>query len=324
MPGAKQPSGHSLPLPHESGPQQHGQSTAGEPVPPLPATNRNLNYLQELARSSTALLPPSAATASLPLPKKAAKKKKGIKAQSSNASLAACINSLSGAVPHGPSALSAWPSPASYSAAGLASFSTAGLTAPAASFSAAGLTASIPLSAFGSSAVRVAQGPGMAGGVKHTGPSLGSLNSFTPEVPGSASASTAPGPVNAALELSLLLTTLQSLANLPDEDDTIASSSHLAQAQLRDWLAQLQQHASMPANEPVRRCSWIPSYLFVALTVNVKLCKVVQVMSSMSIVGQVVLPCEGCTPVRILACSVHATYHVLSDYASSARCHALT
>ncbi|KAL0054870.1 hypothetical protein WJX82_003576 [Trebouxia sp. C0006] len=97
-------------------------------------------------------------------------------------------------------------------------------------------------------------GPGMAGGVKHTGLSLGSLNSFTPELPGSASASTAPGPVNAALELSLLLTTLQSLANLPEEGsqphNTIASSSHLAQAQLRDWLAQLQQHAAMPANEP--------------------------------------------------------------------------
>lgn len=264
MPAAK----HTLPLPHESGPQQHGQPTAVEPVPPLPATNRNLSYLEELARSSTALLPPSAATAPLPLPKKAAKKKKGVKAESSNASLAACINSLSGATPHGPSALSAWPSPASYSAAGMASFSTAGLTAPAASFSAAGLTASIPLSAFGSSAVRVAQGPGMAGGFKPTGLSLGSLNSFTPEMSASASASTAPGPVNAALELSLLLTTLQSLANLPDEGsqphNTIASSSHLAQAQLRDWLAQLHQHASMPANEPVRRCSW-PTSLFYLL-----------------------------------------------------------
>lgn len=266
MPGAK----HSFPLPHEPGPQQHGQPTAVEPVPPLPAINRNLNYLEELARSSTALLPPSAATASSPLPKKAAKKK-GMKAESSNASLAACINSLSGAVPHGPSALSAWPSPASYSsAAGLASFSNAGLTAPA-SFSAAGLTASIPLSAFGSSAVRVAQGPSMAAGAKNTGLSLGSLNSFTPELPGSASASTAPGPVNAALELSLLLTTLQSLANLPDEGsqprNAIASSSHLAQAQLRDWLAQLQQHASMPANEPVWRCTWSSSFLpFVPLT----------------------------------------------------------
>ncbi|DBA74251.1 TPA: hypothetical protein ACH3X1_011038 [Trebouxia sp. C0004] len=253
MPGDK----HNFPLPHECGPQHHGQPTAVEPVPPLPATDRKWSYLEELARSSTALPPPSAATASLPLPKKAAKKKKGMKAESSNASLAACINSLSGAVPHSPSALPPWPSPAFYSAAGLASFSTAGLTAPA-SFSAAGLTASMPLSAFGSSAVRVAQGPGMAGGVKHTGLSLGSLNSFTPELPDSASASIAPGPVNAALELSLLLTTLQSLANLDEGNqphNTIASSSHLAQAQLRDWLAQLQQHGSMPANELVRRRS---------------------------------------------------------------------
>ena len=58
----------------------------------------------------------------------------------------------------------------------------------------------------------------------------------------------------------------------------------------------------------------------------VKLCKSCQ---RVSVLGQIVLRCEGCTPVLILACSVfaagvmHATYHVLFDYTSSARCHAI-
>ncbi len=247
-----QPSSYSKPLAQGVRPKQHGWSTAVETVPQL----HSAAVIEELAvGSSPSLFPPLIAPSVLPLPKKTAKKRKSsLKPDMSAASLAASIDNLHGASLHDPSSFSTRISSGSFSAAGLktpsGSFSAAGLTAPAGSVSAAGHTASIPLAAFGNSAVRVAQGPGMAGGIKHTPPSLGSLSSFTPDL-----AASAPGPVNAALELSLLLTTLQSLANLPEGDgqphNTIASSSHLAQAQLRDWLAQLQQHATTVSNEPV-------------------------------------------------------------------------
>lgn len=252
--GAAQASSHSLPLSQEAKPHQYGWATAVESAPQLLAAGSSPTALEAVTRSSVSLFPPSAVTASVPLPKKAVKKKKaGVKAESSNASLAACIESLNGARPHGPSSR---PQSASFSSSLPASFSAAGLPAEATAFSAAGLTASIPLPAFGSSSVRVARGPGMAGGIKHSALSLGSLNSFAPDLPASTSGvTTAPGAVNAALELSLLLTTLQSLANLPEEEgqlhNTIASGSRQAQAQLRDWLAQLQQHAALAASEPV-------------------------------------------------------------------------
>ena len=65
------------------------------------------------------------------------------------------------------------------------------------------------------------------------------------------------GPAHAALELSLLLTTLQSLAGSPNQAEganapqtTLATNCQAAMVQLRDWLSQL-QHQALPTVEPV-------------------------------------------------------------------------
>ena len=65
------------------------------------------------------------------------------------------------------------------------------------------------------------------------------------------------GPAHAALELSLLLTTLQSLAGGPNQAEgsnapqtTLATNCQAAMVQLRDWLSQL-QHQALPTVEPV-------------------------------------------------------------------------
>lgn len=65
------------------------------------------------------------------------------------------------------------------------------------------------------------------------------------------------GPAHAALELSLLLTTLQSLAGSPNQAEganapqtTLATNCQAAMVQLRDWLSQL-QHQALPIVEPV-------------------------------------------------------------------------
>ena len=92
-----------------------------------------------------------------------------------------------------------------------------------------------------------------AQGTPRTGLAFGNLaTSFGSGPAAASSAAAAPGPFGGAgLELSLLLTTLQSLAQLPEEQgqpiNLIASSSQVAEAQLREWLRQLQQHvASAP------------------------------------------------------------------------------
>lgn len=67
----------------------------------------------------------------------------------------------------------------------------------------------------------------------------------------------ASGPAHAALELSLLLTTLQSLSVTPSQAEgghapqsTLSTNCHAAMLQLRDWLNQL-QHQALPLPEPV-------------------------------------------------------------------------
>ena len=90
-------------------------------------------------------------------------------------------------------------------------------------------------------------------GTPRTSPAFGNLaTSFCSGPAAASSGAGASGPSSgAALELSVLLTTLQSLAQLPKEKgqliNLIASSSQVAEAQLREWLRQLQQHA---ANAP--------------------------------------------------------------------------
>lgn len=67
-------------------------------------------------------------------------------------------------------------------------------------------------------------------------------------------------PAQAALELTLLLTTLQSLAAGSSQTDasqgsltTLATNCHGAMAQLREWLSQLQRQV-LPSPEPVSPC----------------------------------------------------------------------
>ena len=209
--------------------------TAGDAVPQL----RPPAALQQAGAAGSGFnLPPSgiASSFSLPLPRKATKKRKS-RPESSNASLEAAINSLRSdpsagpsGVPHIPLALpSSFPS----------------------------MTANISAAAFGSSATRVAQGPGvtldwtegLAGGLPRPSPA------FVPHLVASPPGAAASGSGSAALELSLLLTTLQSLANLPEEAgqgrNAIAASSQAAQGQLREWLAQLQQHAINMSSDTV-------------------------------------------------------------------------
>ena len=180
--------------------------------------------------SNAPKLPHFATASSLPLPKKASKKR--TRAESSNASLEAAINSLRSDISPAPSTFSDSPM-----------------------FPPPPFTASMPVAAFGTSAARLALLAGGVGGVggggaPRPGPVFGNPTSFAPGTSAarSSGASAAGPPGNAALELSLLLTTLQSLAHLPEEQgqpiNIIASSSQAAEAQLRDWLRQLQQHAS--------------------------------------------------------------------------------
>ena len=74
----------------------------------------------------------------------------------------------------------------------------------------------------------------------------------------------AAGPGHAALELSLLLTTLQSLSVTPSQAEgghapqsTLSTNCHAAMLQLRDWLNQL-QHQAVPLPEPVSFLCTLP------------------------------------------------------------------
>ena len=222
--------------------QPLAMATAAGAVPQL----QSLSALDQASAGGAQLPAFPGANSSLPLPKKASRKRKtSTRPESSNASLEAAINSLRSDFTSGPSALPHGPT------APAGSFSAAGIAAniPAA----AGFTANIPAAAFGRSAFGLAQGSALSGATPHNGPAVRNMNTHSFTAP--PAATTAPGQGSAALELSLLLTTLQSLANVPEEQgqplNTIASNSYAAQGKLRDWLAQLQQHANDTPSETV-------------------------------------------------------------------------
>lgn len=216
-------------------------TTAAAARPQLQPTSAASGQLAPFG-TNTSKLCRSGTSASLPLPKKIAKKRS--RAESSNASLEAAINSLRS---------DTTPSPST-------TLSDSQILPPG-PFPSSGLTANMPLTAFSSSAaVRLVLLAGATGsqGIPGTGPALGNpATSVGPAGPAAASSGAgAAGPSSgAALELSLLLTTLQSLAQLPGEQgqpiNLIASSSQVAEAQLRDWLRQLQQHAANAPGEVV-------------------------------------------------------------------------
>ena len=175
------------------------------------------------------------ASSSLPLPKTAAKKR--TRTESSNAALEAAINSLRS---------DTTPSTSAFSDS---------QTLPAGPFLPMGLTANVPIAAFGTPAMRLALLAGAgAQGTPLTGLAFGNLATCFGSGPAAVS-SAAGASSGAALELNLLLTTLQSLAQLPEEPgqpiNLIASSSQVAEAQLRDWLRQMQQHAPNAPGEMV-------------------------------------------------------------------------
>lgn len=136
-------------------------------------------------------------------------------------------------------------------------------------------------------------------------PAIGTAPTFgTASALGSALGS---GPAHAALELSLLLTTLQSLSggqyqaeggNAPHS--TLAINCHLAVVQLREWLSQL-QHQALPSIELVSSRPVCENILF--CPVSFVWCKLwidldcMQMQSSSNQMGMTGSACLFCQPI---------------------------